>query len=55
VRRASRRVLVLWIVSLLLAALAGAWFHRLLSPDTPEEKLQRETERIKDRIRELTH
>jgi hypothetical protein len=54
VRSISRRVLVFWIVSLALAALAGAWFHRLLSPRTTEERVREETERIRDRVRDLT-
>jgi hypothetical protein len=55
VRRASRRVLALWIVSIALAALAGAWFHRLFSEPTPEERAREEAERIKERVRQLTH
>ncbi len=54
-RSVSRRVLVFWIVSLALAALAGAWFHHLLSPDTTEERVRKEAERIKERVRDLTH
>ncbi len=54
-RPVSRRVLVFWIVALALAALAGAWFHHLLTPDTTEERVRQEAERIKERIRELTH
>ncbi len=52
--RPSRRVLVLWIVALALAALAGAWFHHLLTPPTTEERIREETEKIKDRVREWT-
>ncbi|HET8538733.1 MAG TPA: hypothetical protein VFL83_02555 [Anaeromyxobacter sp.] len=54
-RQVSKRVLVLWIVSLALAALAGAWFHRILSPSTPEERAREQAERIKDRVRDATH
>ncbi len=53
--RPSRRVLVFWIVSLALAALAGAWFHHLLAPPTTEERVRKEAERIKERVRDLTH
>ncbi len=49
VRSVSKRVLVLWIVSLALAALAGVWFHRLLSPDSPEERARQEAERLRRR------
>jgi hypothetical protein len=55
VRPVSRRVLVFWIVSLALAALAGAWFHHLLTPETTEERARQEAEKIRDRIRDLTH
>lgn len=54
-RPVSRRVLVFWVVSLLLAALAGAWFHRLFRDPTPEERAREEAERIKERVRRLTH
>ncbi len=53
-RRVSRRVLALWIVSIALAALAGAWFHHLLTPPTTEERIRQEAERIQERVRELT-
>ncbi len=52
--RASRRVLVFWIVSMALAALAGAWFHHLLTPPTTEERIRQEAEKIKERVHELT-
>ncbi len=52
--RPSRRVLVFWIVSIALAALAGAWFYHLLTPPTTEERIREEAERIKGRVRELT-
>jgi hypothetical protein len=55
VRSVSRRVLVFWIVSLALAALAGAWFHHVLTPDTPEERMRQQADKIKDRVRDLTH
>jgi hypothetical protein len=55
VRSVSRRVLVFWIVALALAALAGAWFHHLLTPDTTEERVRQQAEKIKDRVRDLTH
>ena len=51
----SRRVLLLWILSLVLAGLAGAWFHHLLSPPDTEERIRREAERIQQRVRALTH
>ncbi len=54
-RSPSRRVLALWIVSLVLAGLAGAWFHHLLTPPDTEERIRSEAERIQRRIRELTH
>ncbi len=54
-RPVSRRVLVFWIVSLALAALAGAWFHHVLTPEPTEERVRKEAERIKERIRDLTH
>ncbi len=54
-RTVSRRVLVFWIVTLLVAGLAGAWFHHLLTPPTTEERVREEAERIKERIRDLTH
>jgi hypothetical protein len=54
-RAVSRRVLVFWIVSLALAALAGAWFHHVLSPETAEERVRKEAERIKERVRDFTH
>jgi hypothetical protein len=55
VRPVSRRVLVFWIVSLALAVLAGAWFHHLLTPETTEERVRQEAEKIKERIHDLTH
>ena len=54
-RPVSKRVLVFWLVSLALAALAGAWFNRLLSEPTTEERARAEAERIKERVRQLTH
>ncbi len=54
VRSVSKRVLVLWIVSLALAALAGAWFHHLLTPPSTDERIRREADRIQERVRELT-
>ena len=54
-RSVSRRVLVFWIVSLALAALAGAWFHRLFSGSTPEERARDEAARIQQRVRQMTH
>ncbi len=54
-RRVSRRVLLFWIVSLLVAALAGAWFHHVLTPASTDERVRQEAERIKERIRDLTH
>ncbi len=54
-RSVSRRVLALWIVALLVAALAGAWFHHLLAPPDPEERIRNEAGRIQQRVRELTH
>jgi flagellar basal body-associated protein FliL len=55
VRPVARRVLVLWIVAIVLAAIAGAWYHRLFSEATPAERAREEAERIRDRVRELTH
>jgi hypothetical protein len=55
VRRASRRVLVFWIVSLLVAGLAGAWLRHALSSPSTEERTRQEAERIKERIHDLTH
>jgi hypothetical protein len=55
VRSVSRRVLVLWIVTLALAALAGAWFHHALGPPDTDERVRTEAERIKERVRSLTH
>ncbi len=54
-RSPSRRVLALWIVSLVLAGLAGAWFHHLLTPKSAEERMREEAERIKERIHDVTH
>lgn len=54
-RASSRRVLVFWIVAIVLALLAGAWFHRVLRAPTPEERAREEAERIRERVRELTH
>ena len=54
-RPVSKRVLVFWILALVLAALAGAWFHHYLAPPTTEERVRQEAERIKERIRDLTH
>ena len=54
-RPVSKRVLVFWIVSLALAALAGAWFNRLISEPTTEERARGEAERIKERVRKMTH
>jgi hypothetical protein len=51
----SRRVLVFWIVSVAVAALAGAWVHGLLSRPTTEERARQEAERIKERVRQMTH
>ncbi len=53
-RSVSRRVLALWIVALLVAALAGAWLHRLLAPPDPEERIRNEAGRIQQRVRDLT-
>lgn len=44
-----------WIVSLLVAAFAGAWFHHLLSPPSAEERAHEQVEKIKEKIRGLTH
>ncbi len=54
-RPASRRVLVFWIVSLAIAAAAGAWFHHLLSEPTTEERVREEAERIRQRVHSATH
>ncbi len=54
-RAVSRRVLALWIVVLLVAALAGAWLHHLLAPPDAEERIRNEAERIQQRVRALTH
>ncbi len=54
-RTVSRRVLVFWIVALVVAGIAGAWFHHLLTPKSTEERMRDEAERIKERIRDLTH
>ena len=54
-RPGSKRVLLFWIVSLVLAGLAGAWFHHLLTPPDTEERVRNEAERIQHRVRELTH
>jgi uncharacterized protein YneF (UPF0154 family) len=54
-RQVSRRVLVFWIVSILVALLAGAWVHGLLSNRTTEERAREEAERIKERVRQMTH
>lgn len=53
-RRVSRRVLVFWIVSMVLAGLAGAWLHHTLTPQTTEERIRREAERLQERVREMT-
>ncbi len=53
-RRLSRRVLVLWIVAIALAALAGAWFHHYLTPQSTEERARQEAERLQERVREMT-
>ncbi len=53
-RRVSRRVLVFWIVAIAIAALAGAWFHHALTPQTTEERIRREADRIQERVRGLT-
>ncbi len=44
-----------WIVALVLAGLAGAWFHHMLTPPDTEERVRQEAERIKERIRNATH
>jgi hypothetical protein len=44
-----------WILSMLVAGLAGAWLHHALKPPSTEERARREAERIKERIRGLTH
>ncbi len=54
-RSVSRRVIAFWIVSLLVAALAGAWFHHLLTPPTTEERAHEEANKIQEKIRGLTH
>ncbi len=54
-RSVSRRVLVFWIVSLVVAALAGAWFHHVLTPPDTDERVRQEAERIKERVRGMTH
>jgi hypothetical protein len=54
-RSISRRVLVFWIVTLVLAALAGAWLNHVLTPPDTEERVRSEAERIKERVRSMTH
>ena len=54
-RSVSRRVLVFWIVTLVVAALVGAWFNHLLTPPDTEERVRTEAERIKERVRSMTH
>jgi hypothetical protein len=54
-RPAARRVLVFWLVAAAIAALAGAWFHGLLSGPSPAQREREETQRIQERVRELTH
>ena len=54
-RPAARRVLALWIAVIVLAALAGAWLYRLRSERTPAERAREQAERIRDRVRDLTH
>ncbi len=54
-RPVSKRVLLFWILALVIAGLAGAWFHHLLTPPSTEERVREEAERIKERVRGLTH
>jgi len=55
VRRESRRVLVLWIVVIALSALAAGWLHRFWSNPSTEQRVRGEAERIREKVRELTH
>lgn len=54
-RRESRRVLVLWIVVIALSALAAAWLQHFWTHPTPERRAREEAERIREKVRELTH
>lgn len=54
-RAVSKRVLAFWIVVVVLAALAGAWFHGWISEPSPQERAREEAERIKERVRDFTH
>ena len=54
-RAVSKRVLAFWLVAVVLAALAGAWFRGMLSEPSTEERAREEAERIKERVRKLTH
>jgi hypothetical protein len=55
VRRESRRVLVLWVLTLVLSLLAAGWLRHVWRRPTPEERAREEAERIKEKVRELTH
>ena len=46
----GRRVLVFWIISLVLAVLAGAWFSAL-EPTETEDRIRDAAVRIQQRIR----
>ncbi len=44
-----------WLVAIVLAAFAGAWLRGAFSPPTAEDRAREEAERIKEKVRELTH
>jgi hypothetical protein len=54
-RLASRRVLVLSLVALALAAIVSAWLWRVVAPPQPEDRAREEAVRIQERARNATH
>ena len=46
---------MLWIVVIALSALAASWLQHFWTRPTTEQRAREEAERIREKVRELTH